>query len=201
MAVTKFISQLHPPKHGDVYVGVRKLLEYILNPDKTEGNKYVGSLNCSADAEKALQEMAATKKYFGKERRDPHHRLAYHWVLSWPEDEDISEADALEITRKFCEDYFGENYEVVYGVHNDKDHMHAHICFNSVNRMDGYMYRYNTGDWAKHVQPLVDRACEDISRCSPRAARCGFAPSASGKGTGLGRLRSGLPCPARRRRS
>lgn len=161
MAVTKFISQLHPPRHGDVYVGVRKLLEYILNPDKTEGNIYVGSLNCSADAEKALQEMAATKRYFGKERRDSHHRLAYHWVLSWPKDEDISEADALEITRKFCEDYFGENYEVVYGVHNDKDHMHAHICFNSVNRMDGYMYRYNIGDWAKHVQPLVDRACEE----------------------------------------
>lgn len=159
MAVTKFISQLHPPKHGDVYVGVRKLLEYILNPDKTEGNRYVGSLNCSADAEKALQEMAATKRYFGKERRDPHHRLAYHWVLSWPKDEDISEADALDITRKFCEDYFGENYEVVYGVHNDRDHMHAHICFNSVNRMDGYMYRYNVGDWAKHVQPLVDQAC------------------------------------------
>ena len=159
MAVTKFVSQLHPPKHGDMYVGVRKLLEYILNPDKTEGNRYVGSLNCSADAEKALQEMIATKKYFGKERRDPHHRLAYHWVLSWPPDENISETDAMEITRKFCEEYFGENYEVVYGVHNDKAHMHAHICFNSVNRMDGYMYRYNTGDWAKHVQPLVDRAC------------------------------------------
>lgn len=160
MAITKFVSQLHPQKSGDLYAGVRKLLEYILNPEKTEGKRYVGSLNCSADAEKALQEIAATKKYFGKERRDPHHRLAYHWVLSWTPKENISEAEALKITQEFCEKYFGENYEAVYSVHNDRKHMHAHICFNSVNRMDGYMYRYNSGDWAKNVQPLVDSICE-----------------------------------------
>lgn len=159
MAITKFISQLHSPKSGYMYTGLKRLLNYILNPEKTEENRYVGSINCGITAEKALSDMIATKKYFGKERRNPHDRLAYHWTLSWLPDENITEADALRITQEFCEQYFGKNYEVVFAVHNDREHIHSHICFNSVNRMDGYKYRYNIGDWAKSVQPLVDKIC------------------------------------------
>lgn len=161
MAISKFISQVHPPKSGGLYSGVRRLLNYILNPEKTQDCKNVGSLNCGCTIEQAMHDMISTKKYFGKERRDPHHRLAYHWALSWSPEEDISEEDALRITREFCERYFGENHEVVFAVHNDKGHIHSHICFNSVNRMNGYMYRYNVGDWAKSVQPLVDQVCQE----------------------------------------
>lgn len=159
MAITKFISQLHSPKSGYMYAGVKRLLDYILNSEKTEGNRYVGSLNCGSTAEKVLKDMIGTKKYFGKESRNPHDRLAYHWTLSWSPDENITETEALRITQEFCEQYFGENYEVVFAVHNDKDHIHTHICFNSVNRINGYKYRYNIGDWAKSVQTLVDKIC------------------------------------------
>lgn len=37
--------------------------------------------------------------------------------------------------------------------------MHAHIIFNSVNRIDGYKYRYNKGDWKKYIQPITDQLC------------------------------------------
>ena len=38
--------------------------------------------------------------------------------------------------------------------------MHGHIVFNSVNRENGYKYRYEKGDWKKYMQPLTDEICE-----------------------------------------
>ncbi len=60
----------------------------------------------------------------------------------------------------FCEEYLGENFDYVFSVHTDQKHMHGHIVFNSVNRMDGYKYRYEKGDWEKYIQPITDRVCE-----------------------------------------
>lgn len=38
--------------------------------------------------------------------------------------------------------------------------MHGHIVFNSVNRMSGYKYRYENGDWEKYIQPITNKICE-----------------------------------------
>ena len=62
----------------------------------------------------------------------------------------------------FCEQYLGENYDYVFGaVHTDQEHVHGHIIFNSVNRITGYKYRYQKGDWEKEIQPITDRICEE----------------------------------------
>lgn len=38
-------------------------------------------------------------------------------------------------------------------------HCHGHIVFNSVNRVTGYKYRYERGDWEKFMQPITDKLC------------------------------------------
>lgn len=159
MAVLKFISTIHPRvsvgKSG-TYLPMRELLKYILNPDKTEQGTYIGSIHCEASPEGAMQAMLLTKRFYGKISSSKSDRLAYHWTMSWSPEEKISEEEALSITKEFCERYFQDEFEVVYSVHNDKDHMHAHICFNSVNLVTGKKFRYENGDWANSVQPLVD---------------------------------------------
>ena len=35
----------------------------------------------------------------------------------------------------------------------------SHIIFNSVNNITGLKYRYNKGDWGKHIQKIVDDIC------------------------------------------
>jgi len=47
-----------------------------------------------------------------------------------------------EITRRFAEEFLGGEYEGVFSVHTDKDHLHRHLVFNSVNMVTGRKYAY-----------------------------------------------------------
>lgn len=108
--------------------------------------------------------MIATKRQYGKEpvpgtkgyKKD---RLAYHFVLTWSPNEQVTPDVALEIAREFCEECLPD-YEAVYAAHTDTAHMHAHIIFNSVNYRDGRKYQYHKNDWEKNLQPLLDRLCK-----------------------------------------
>ncbi len=59
------------------------------------------------------------------------------------------------------EEYLGQEYEAVLAVHDNTAHVHGHIIFNSVNYLDGRKYRYEKGDWAKKIQPITNRLCEE----------------------------------------
>ena len=61
--------------------------------------------------------------------------------------------------RNFVRNIWGENYDYVFGIHTDRKHCHGHIVFNSVNRITGYKYRYERGDWEKFMQPITDKLC------------------------------------------
>lgn len=160
MAVTKMIGAIHPPKSskgGGRYKVLKNTINYILNPKKTENGKYTGSLNCNLDT--ALRDMIETKEYYGKTSDSPKERLGYHFSLAWSEEENPDYDTVLQITKEFCKEYLSD-YEVVYSVHTDKKHPHAHIAFNSVNLYDGHKYRYEDGDWEKIIQPITDKLCQ-----------------------------------------
>ena len=52
-------------------------------------------------------------------------------------------------------------YEGVFSVHTDKDHLHGHLVFNSVNMVTGKKYSYKKGDWKNVIQPITNRLCEE----------------------------------------
>lgn len=108
----------------------------------------------------ALQEMIDTKRQYGKEPKHEKDRLAYHFILSWSPVEKASPDTALGITKEFCENCFSE-YEAVYAVHLDREHIHAHIVFNSVNFKTGRKYRYEKNDWERILQPLLNCLCKE----------------------------------------
>ena len=129
-------------------------LEYVMNEEKTQGGRLVGSINCRIGS--AFEEMKATKEKFGKTDK----RQGYHLILSFKEDE-VDPDTAFEVTRRFVEEYLGKEYEVVYVVHDNTEHVHSHIIFNSVSFVTGRKYRYEKGDWAREIQPLTNRLCEE----------------------------------------
>lgn len=157
MAVTKIIGAIHAPKSGGKHDSMAKAINYVLNPQKTDGGRLTGSINCIKTT--ALKEMIATKQLYGKDAGDKRDRQAYHFAISWSPEEKITPDLALDIIKEFAEKYLGDKYEAVYSVHNDHDHVHGHIVFNSVNMQDGRKFRYEDGDWAKIIQPLVDDIC------------------------------------------
>lgn len=73
----------------------------------------------------------------------------------------------------FVRKYLTDEYEAVYSVHNDTEHIHGHIIFNSVNRKTGKKYEYKKGDWEKTIQPLVNEICSSygLSTLDIQAAR------------------------------
>ena len=66
-----------------------------------------------------------------------------------------------EITRQYAEEFLGGEYEGVFSVHTDKDHLHRHLVYNSVNMLTGRKYSYKKGDWKNVIQPITNRLCEE----------------------------------------
>lgn len=152
MAVTKLMNIKSCP-HGagrHLYNSIR----YIINPEKTKDGLFVGG-NAGSDAAEIYNVMIDTKRDWDKTDG----RQGYHFVLSWKPGE-VNAEEAFQLIKEFCEEYMGDNYDYVFSVHDDQEHIHGHIVFNSVNRNNGYKYRYEKGDWEKYIQPITDKICE-----------------------------------------
>lgn len=87
-------------------------------------------------------------------------RQAYHYVISFNPEENVSAQLCYYIISDFVEEYLNNEHDVVFAVHTDKEHMHGHIIFNSVNAVTGKKYRYEEGDWERYIQPITDRIAE-----------------------------------------
>lgn len=153
MAITKILTI---NDCGRKFAGrhLQTAITYIIDPNKTQNMRYVTGINCQP--EKAFDQMLATKQKFGKTDK----RQGYHIIISF-EEEDVEPGTAFEIIRKFAEEYLGQGYEAIYAVHDNTAHTHGHIIFNSVNGITGRKYRYEKGDWAKVIQPITNRLCEE----------------------------------------
>lgn len=151
MAISK-ILHLNPCKRSEG-LHLKQGIAYITRNDKTSDGFYVGAVNCPVD--KAYECMRSTKEVYGKTDK----RQAYHLIISFEEGETNPDT-AFEVVSEFVNRYLKDNYEAVYSVHNDTDHIHGHIIWNSVRFTDGYKYRYEKGDWENYIQPLVNEICE-----------------------------------------
>ncbi len=153
MAISKILcigscGSGYPGKH------LRQALDYIAAPEKTGNGEWVAALNCQKDD--VYDQMRRTKATFGKLDK----RQGYHLIISFVEGE-VEAGTAFEIIGKFAGEYLGKDFEALYAVHDNTEHIHGHVIFNSVSFRDGKKYRYEKGDWAKKIQPVVNRLCEE----------------------------------------
>ena len=129
-------------------------ISYITDGEKTQDGALVGSHNCNVDS--ALQEMLSAKRKYGKLDK----RQGYHFIISFKKQE-VRPETAMEITQKFVERYFGDDFQCLYATHDNTQHVHSHILFNSVSWRTGKKYRYEKGDWAREIQPIVNELCRE----------------------------------------
>ena len=153
MAISK-IMHMKDGKTGYHGVHLKRSIDYILVPEKTQNGRLVGAVNCIAD--RAFEQMRQTKESFGKNNQ----RQGYHIVLSFKEDE-VDADTVFQITKEFVDAYIGERYETVFAVHDNTNHLHSHIVYNSVSFVDGKKYHYSKGDWEKDIQPITNRLCKE----------------------------------------
>ena len=153
MAITKIMC-MKSAEHGNVAAHLKHSLAYICNEAKTENGSLVGGINCLPDF--AYEQMIGTKEMFGQTGG----RQGYHFIISLKPGEGTKE-QMYEITRRFAEEFLGGEYEGVFSVHTDKDHLHGHLVYNSVNMVTGRKYSYKKGDWKNVIQPITNRLCEE----------------------------------------
>ena len=144
MAVTKILA-----RKGRLDVGVR----YVLNGDKTEDQILTASQGCST--EHAVSRMMKTKRHY----RQTDGVQYYHLIQSFKPGEVTPEL-ALEIAKEFAAEHLS-GYEAVIGVHVDKEHIHAHTIFNSVNANTGEKYHSNARSYYSQIRAISDRLCRE----------------------------------------
>lgn len=153
MAITK-IMNINCAGQGNLAAQLEHSIKYICNEAKTQNGSLIGGINCLPDF--AFYQMIQTKEMFGKTGG----RQGYHFVISLLPGEGTKE-QMFEIIRRFAEGFLAGEYEAVYSVHDDKDHCHGHLVFNSVNMITGKKYEYKKGDWKKIIQPITNKLCEE----------------------------------------
>ena len=155
MAITKILNiqesdGRNPASH------LKNALEYIQNTDKTEECVLVGSINCLPDT--AFEQMEETKNIFHKTGK----RQGYHVIISFSPEEKVTAEQAMYVLEHFAKDVLGDDYEAVYAVHTDREHMHGHLIWNSVSMTTGKKYNSPKGNWKNHLQPITNKYCDEL---------------------------------------
>ena len=119
MAVTK----THPIKST-----LKAAIDYILNPEKTDGKLLASSFGCGLET--ADIEFAWTREAAGD--RGTH--LGRHLIQSFAVGETTPE-EAHKIGMELAGAVLGGKYEFVLTTHVDKDHLHNHLIFNAVTAL------------------------------------------------------------------
>ena len=155
MAITKILNIMesedrNPASH------LKKALEYIQNPDKTEECVLVGGINCLPDT--AFEQMEETKNIFNKTGK----RQGYHVIISFSPEEKVTAEQAMYVLEHFAKDVLSDDYEAVYAVHTDREHMHGHLIWNSVSMTTGKKYNSPKSNWKNHLQPITNKYCDEL---------------------------------------
>ena len=155
MAITKILNikeseGRNPASH------LKNALEYIQNPNKTEECVLVGGINCLPDT--AFEQMEETKNIFHKTGN----RQGYQVIISFSPEEKVTAEQAMYVLEHFAKDVLGDDYEAVYAVHTDREHMHGHLIWNSVSMTIGKKYNSPKGNWRNHLQPITNKYCDEL---------------------------------------
>ena len=155
MAITKILN-IKESEGRNPATHLKNALEYIQNPDKTEECVLVGGINCLPDT--AFEQMEETKNIFHKTGK----RQGYHVIISFSPEEKVTAEQAMYVLEHFAKDVLGDDYEAVYAVHTDREHMHGHLIWNSVSMTTGKKYNSPKSNWKNHLQPITNKYCDEL---------------------------------------
>ena len=144
MAVTK----THPIKST-----LKAAIDYICNPEKTDGKLLVSSYGCTAET--ADIEFSWTRRH----AIDKGTNLGRHLIQAFQPGE-VTPEQAHEIGMELAKEILGGKYEFVLTTHIDKDHVHNHLIFNAVSFADHKHYHSNKRSY-HDIRRTSDRLCKE----------------------------------------
>ena len=144
MAVTK----IKPVKST-----LKKALDYIQNPDKTDGKMLVSSFGCSPETADIEFEFTIAQAL------NRGNNLAHHLIQSF-EPGEVDYQKAHEIGKQLADAVTKGRYEYVLTTHIDKGHVHNHIIFCSVNFVDYHKYNSNERSYYG-IRNMSDKLCRE----------------------------------------
>ena len=144
MAVTK----IKPVKST-----LSKALDYIENPDKTDGKMLISSFGCSYET--ADIEFGYTLS----QALDKGNNLAFHLIQSFAPGE-VDYEKAHEIGKQLADAVTKGQHEYVLTTHIDKGHVHNHIIFCAVNFVDHHKYNSNKRSYYG-IRNMSDKLCRE----------------------------------------
>jgi len=144
------VTQIHP-----IQTTLVKAIDYISNPDKTDGTLLIYGYNCTP--EMAAYEFEMTKLSADRQGGV----LAHHLIQSFKPGE-VDYNTAHEIGRRLADQHLGGKYEYVIATHIDRDHIHNHIIFNSVPIIRETKYQSNTKSYMS-IRKLSDELCAEYN--------------------------------------
>ena len=130
-----------------------KALDYIENPDKTDGKMLVSSFGCSYET--ADIEFAFTLS----QALDKGSNLAHHLIQAF-EPGEVDYQTAHEIGRQLADAVTKGQHEYVLTTHIDKGHIHNHIIFCAVNFVDHHKYNSNKRSYYG-IRNMSDKLCRE----------------------------------------
>ena len=132
---------------------LKKALDYIQNPDKTDGKMLVSSFGCSPETADIEFEFTIAQAL------NRGNNLAHHLIQSF-EPGEVDYQKAHEIGKQLADAVTKGKYEYVLTTHIDKGHVHNHIIFCAVNFVDYHKYNSNKRSYYG-IRNMSDRLCRE----------------------------------------
>ena len=147
-----------------IHTGMKQRIQYILNPEKTEGMFFSNSLNCFTNAEDAYLNMKYIyENYTHHKYEEPMPKQGkarvklLHYVQSFSPDDDVTPELAHRMGKAWIRKAFGDNVQAVIVTHTDKVHIHNHVIINTYG-VDGHKYNDNKKTLSE-IREHSDRVC------------------------------------------
>lgn len=134
---------------------LKGIINYVLQPKKTEVQLTYG--HC-CEVSNALDNFNETKETFGKKKG----RQYYHFVQSFPPNENITAKQAHEAAIRFveeCKKFIG--FEMIAVTHQDREHLHTHFVMDSVSFVDGHKFHITKKELAQ-MKELQNQICIEM---------------------------------------
>lgn len=151
MAITK----IHAIK-----VRLGDAINYIENPDKTDGQELISGYNTAPQT--AVLDFSVTAAMARKARNTSAKKqgnLAYHLIQSFSPDDAVTPEQAHELGRKLAMEFTDGKFEFVVATHINKDSIHNHIIINAVSFYDYKKLRTIPYRTAQQIRSISDRLC------------------------------------------
>ncbi len=154
MAINKVVNSGRM-SHG----AMRNVLEYVLKEEKVkEGYCLINGPYSGIEAQydQIYRDWLAEKKNWGKDSG----RMYAHNIISFHKNENVSPEQVLEIAADFSEKFF-HGHQYLIAVHQDRDHLHAHIVTNTVSFIDGMKLHQTRTDLQKQ-KDYTNELCREM---------------------------------------